>query len=450
MPLQLYNTLTRKKEAFKPIKNKKINFFVCGPTVYDYSHIGHAKTYIQFDIIAKYLRYLKYRVFYLQNITDIDDKIIAKAKEEKKDWKSISRKYEEEFLKDMATLGVNSVNKYARATDYIKEIQSQVERLINKKIAYKISDGYYFNLKKFKEYGKLARRKHEEAEDAVSRIDENKEKINKGDFCLWKFSKKDEPSWKSNLGVGRPGWHVEDTAITEKRFGSQYDIHGGAVDLIFPHHEAEIAQMESISGKKPFVKYWLHTAFLNINKEKMSKSKGNFITIREALQKYNGTVIRYFFASNHYRTPINFSFENLEQSRSALDRLNNFVLNLKNSKRKDDSDLIKRTKEDFIKAMDDDFNTPVAFSIIFNFMNEVNKKGGGKKIYNLMLEFDKIFNILTIKEKKISAEIKKLIQEREKARKKKDFRKADEIRERLKKQGIILEDTEKGVKWKKE
>jgi len=450
MPLQLYNTLTRKKEAFKPIKNKKINFFVCGPTVYDFSHIGHAKTYIQFDIIAKYLRYLKYRVFYLQNITDIDDKIIAKAKEEKKDWKSISRKYEEEFLKDMATLGVNSVNKYARATDYIKEIQSQVERLINKKIAYKISDGYYFNLKKFKEYGKLARRKHEEAEDAVSRIDENKEKINKGDFCLWKFSKKDEPSWKSNLGVGRPGWHVEDTAITEKRFGSQYDIHGGAVDLIFPHHEAEIAQMESISGKKPFVKYWLHTAFLNINKEKMSKSKGNFITIREALQKYNGTVIRYFFASNHYRTPINFSFENLEQSRSALDRLNNFVLNLKNSKRKDDSDLIKRTKEDFIKAMDDDFNTPVAFSIIFNFMNEVNKKGGGKKIYNLMLEFDKIFNILTIKEKKISAEIKKLIQEREKARKKKDFRKADEIRERLKKQGIILEDTEKGVKWKKE
>src|SRR3989344_4892521 len=450
MPLQLYNTLTRKKEAFKPIKNKKINFFVCGPTVYDFSHIGHAKTYIQFDIIAKYLRYLKYRVFYLQNITDIDDKIIAKAREEKKDWKIISRKYEEEFLKDMDALGVNSVNKYARATDYIKEIQGQVKRLINKKIAYKISDGYYFNLKKFKEYGKLARRKHEEVEDAVSRIDENKEKINKGDFCLWKFSKKDEPSWKSNLGVGRPGWHVEDTAITEKRFGSQYDIHGGAVDLIFPHHEAEIAQMESISGKKPFVKYWLHTAFLNINKEKMSKSKGNFITIREALQKYNGTVIRYFFASNHYRTPINFSFENLEQSRSALDRLNNFVLNLKNSKRKDDSDLIKRTKEDFIKAMDDDFNTPVAFSIIFNLMNEVNKKGGGKKIYNLMLEFDKIFNILTIKEKKISAEIKKLIQEREKARKKKDFRKADEIRERLKKQGIILEDTEKGVKWKKE
>ena len=448
MEIQFYNTLTRKKEVFRPIKSKKVNLFVCGPTVYDFSHIGHAKTYVQFDIIVKYLRYLKYKVFYLQNITDIDDKIIAKAKEEKKDWKIISRKYEEEFLKDMAALGMNSVNKYARATDYIKEIQGQVKRLINKKIAYKISDGYYFNLKKFKEYGKLARRKHEEAEDAVSRIDENKEKINKGDFCLWKFSKKDEPSWKSNLGVGRPGWHIEDTAITEKEFGSQYDIHGGAVDLIFPHHEAEIAQMESISGKKPLVRYWLHTAFLNLNKEKMAKSKGNFITIREALQKYDEKVIRYFFASNHYRTPINFSFESLEQSRNALERINNFVLNLKNSRGKDDLNLIKRTKEDFIKAMNDDFNTPVAFSIIFNFINEVNKKGGGKKSYNLMLEFDKIFNILTIKEKKISAEIKKLILERERARKKKDFRKADEIRERLKKQGIILEDTDKGVKWK--
>src|SRR3989344_3836833 len=196
MEIQFYNTLTRKKEVFRPIKSKKVNLFVCGPTVYDFSHIGHAKTYVQFDIIVKYLRYLKYKVFYLQNITDIDDKIIAKAKEEKKDWKIISRKYEEEFLKDMAALGMNSVNKYARATDYIKEIQGQVKRLINKKIAYKISDGYYFNLKKFKEYGKLARRKHEEAEDAVSRIDENKEKINKGDFCLWKFSKPNEPVWK--------------------------------------------------------------------------------------------------------------------------------------------------------------------------------------------------------------------------------------------------------------
>ncbi|MBI2105440.1 cysteine--tRNA ligase [Candidatus Woesearchaeota archaeon] len=446
--MQIYNTLTRKKEVFKTIKNKKVNLFVCGPTVYDFSHIGHAKTYVQFDIMVKYLRYLKYKIFYLQNITDIEDKIIQRAREKNISWKVLAKRYEEEYMKDMISLQVDSVSKYARATDYIKEIQSQVERLIKKKIAYKISDGYYFDLKKFKEYGKLARRKSEEAEDAVSRIDENKEKKNRGDFCLWKFSKPNEPVWKWSYGDGRPGWHIEDTAITETFFGSQYDIHGGAVDLIFPHHEAEIAQMESISGKKPLVKFWLHTAFLNINKEKMSKSKGNFITIREALNDYDGKIIRFFFASNHYRTPINFSFENLEQSKNALERLNNFVLNLKISKQKDNLGLIKRAKEDFMKAMNDDLNTPIAFSVIFNFMNEVNKNGGGKKSYNLMLEFDKVFNVLDLKEKKVSTEIKKLIREREKARKKKDFRKADEIRAQLLKQGIILEDTEKGVKWK--
>ncbi|MBS3151377.1 cysteine--tRNA ligase [Candidatus Woesearchaeota archaeon] len=450
MGLQVYNTLTRKKEVFKPIKDKKINFFVCGPTVYDLSHIGHAKTYIQFDIVAKYLRYLKYKVFYLQNITDVDDKIIQRAREKNISWKELARKYEEEYMKDMESLQVNSVSKYARAIDYIKEIQSQVERLIKKKIAYKISDGYYFNLKKFKEYGKLARRKKEEAEDAVSRIDENSEKKNRGDFCLWKFSKPNEPVWKWKYGEGRPGWHIEDTAITEKELGKQYDIHGGAVDLIFPHHEAEIAQMESISGKKPLVRYWLHTAFLNINKEKMSKSKGNFITIRAALEKYDGRVIRYFFASNHYRTPISFSLDLLEQSKNSLERLNNFVLNLKKSKKKDDLNLIKNTKEKFLDAMNDDFNTPQAFAVIFDFMNLVNKKGGGKKSYDLMLGFNKVFNVLDLKEKKVSNEIRKLINEREKARKRKDFKKADEIREKLKKQGILLEDTDKGVKWKKE
>lgn len=247
---------------------------------------------------------------------------------------------------------------------------------------------------------------------------------------------------------GRPGWHIEDTAITESFFGSQYDVHGGAVDLIFPHHEAEIAQMESISGKKPLVKYWLHTAFLNINKEKMSKSKGNFITIREALEKYDGRVIRYFFASNHYRTPINFSVDILEQSKNSLERLNNFVLNLKNSKGKDDLKLVKETREKFLEAMNDDFNTPQAFAVIFDFMNAVNKKGGGRKSYGLMLEFDKVFNILDLKEKKVSNEIKRLIEERERARKKKDFRKADDIRDQLLKQSVILEDTSEGVKWK--
>ncbi len=451
MPLKVYNTLSRKKEVFKPINDKNVKFFVCGITSYDYAHIGHAKTYVQFDLIVKYLRYLKYNVFYLQNITDIDDKIIKRSIEKNISWENLARKYEKEFLEDIKSLNVTSVNKYARATDYIKEIKSQVKRLIDKKIAYKISDGYYFDLEKFKEYGKLAKRKAVEAEDAVSRIDENKEKKNKGDFCLWKFSKPSEPSWKFELGSGRPGWHIEDTAITEKELGAQYDVHGGAIDLIFPHHEAEIAQMESISGKKPLVKYWLHTAFLNINKQKMSKSLKNFLTIKEALKEYDPRVLRLFFISQHYRTTIDFSYEVLEQSKNSLEKIDSFILYLKESKEKDDLILIKKTREDFEKAMNDDFNTPQAFAVIYNFMKEVNKKGGGKKSYNLMLELDKVLdlNLKNIKPIKLEKDIYNLVEQRELARKNKNFKKADELREKLFKLGIILEDTKEGVKWKK-
>ncbi len=446
--LKLYNTLSRKKEVFKPIKGKKVNFFCCGPTVYNSPHIGHAKTYVQFDIIAKYLRYLGYDVFYLQNVTDIDDKIINKARETNQDWKSISNKYEKEFKEDMLNLGVDSVNKYARATNYIKEIQSQVQRLIKKNIAYKILDGYYFDLIKFEDYGKLAKRTKQQDEDAVSRIDENKEKKNKGDFCLWKFSKPNEPAWEFECGSGRPGWHIEDTAITEKEFGPQYDIHGGAVDLIFPHHEAEIAQMESISGKKPLVKYWLHTAFLNINKKKMGKSLKNFITIREALEEYDGKVIRYFFASNHYRTPIDFSYEALEQSKNSLQRINDFVMNLKSRKQKDDLNLIKKTKERFVESMDNDFNTPRAFSTIFSFIRGVNKNGGGKKSYELMLEFDRIFNILSLKGE-VPKNVITFAEMREKERKNKNWEKADELRSKITKLGYVIEDSDSGYKLKK-
>ena len=443
--MKLYNTLTRKKENLKPIKNNKINLFVCGPTVYDYSHIGHAKTYVNFDVIVRYLRYKSYKVFYLQNITDLDDKIITKAKKENKDPLRLAKEFEKYYYEDMKALGANTINKYARATDYIKEIIGQVKRLIDKGYAYKISDGVYFDLNRFKDYGKLSGRTTEQAEDAVTRIDEAIEKRNKGDFCLWKFSKEGEPAWKSDIGVGRPGWHIEDTAITEKFFGPQYDIHGGARDLIFPHHEAEIAQMESISGKKPLVKYWLHTGFLNVKGEKMSKSLGNFITIRGALERYDTKTLRFFFISTHYRSHIDFSDNNLEQSKNALDRLNEFVRKLSKGKDKDDLKLIKKTKGKFIKRMDDDFDTPGALAVIFDFVREVNKKGGGKKSYQLMLEFDKIFGVLSLKEKKLSKEIKDLINEREEYRKGKDFKKADEIREKLRRKGILLEDTNKGV-----
>jgi len=447
MTIKIYNTLTRKKELFKPRINKKVNLFVCGPTVYDYSHIGHAKTYVQFDIIVKYLRFRGYKVFYLQNVTDIDDKIIQRAKEQKKKPIDLARDFEKEYHKDMKSLGVNSVDKFARATDHIKEIQKQVKTLMDKGYAYIIeSDGVYFNLSKSPDYGKLSGRKTEDAEDAVTRIDDSKKKKNKGDFCLWKKSKKDEPSWKDPwFDGGRPGWHIEDTAISEKKFGPQYDIHGGARDLIFPHHEAEIAQMEAASGKKPFVKYWLHTGFLNVKGQKMAKSLGNFITIRDALKKRDSKVLRFFYLSAHYRSPIDFSEELLIQAKNSLERLNDFVRKVKNADEKEDDKLIDKTRKEFLKYMDDDFDIPKALAVIFDFVKEVNKKGGSKKSYELMLEFDEIFNVLETKEEKIPSEIKKLVKERDKARKGKDYEKADKIREEIKNKGYILEDTEEGT-----
>jgi len=451
MTIKLYNTLTRKKEEFKPIKGKKVNLFVCGITPYDFTHIGHAKTYVQFDIIVKYLKFRGYNVTYLQNVTDIDDKIIQRAKEYKQKPIDLARNFEKEYHKDMKSLGVNSVDKFGRATEHIKEILKQIDILMKKGYAYLIEeDGVYFNLSKFSEYGKLSGRKSTEAEDAVSRIDESKKKINKGDFCLWKKSKKDEPSWKDPwFNGGRPGWHIEDTAISEKVFGPQYDVHGGARDLIFPHHEAEIAQMESVSGKKPFVKYWLHTGFLNVKGQKMAKSLGNFVTVRDALKKFDPKVLRFFYLSAHYRSPIDFSEELLDQTKHSLERLNDFVRKVKDSKEKDNLKLIEKARKEFLKHMDDDFDTPKALAVIFDFIKEVNKVGGGKKSYELMLEFDKIFNVLTIEDVKLSSEIKNLVEEREKARKEKDFEKADKIREDLKNKGYLLEDSKEGIRVKK-
>jgi len=467
MALKVLNTLKRKKEVFKPMVGKKVNMFVCGPTVYDYSHLGHAKTYIQFDFIVRYLRYRGFDVFYLQNITDLDDKIIKKAKENNETPESLARRFEKEYYKDMKALEIASVDKYARATHYIEAIINQVKALLEKGYAYEIEDGIYYDLSKFKDYGKLSRRTTLEAEDAVSRIDESVSKRNKGDFCLWKKSKSDEPKWNSPWFKGRPGWHIEDTAITESHFGPQYDIHGGARDLIFPHHEAEIAQMEAKSGKKPFVKYWLHTGFLTVEGRKMAKSLGNFITIRDAFKKYNTETIRLFFVSTHYRNPIDFSQKNLEQSKKSLDRLYTTLENVHFMKtidkvkpqEKQFEMRLQSYKEKFITAMDDDFNTREALKVIFKISNEVNKFISRRKelstelkekILSFFKELGSIFGILQkeIKREKLPSEIKKLIQEREKARKRKDWKGADAIRAELKKKGIILEDTPEGVKWK--
>lgn len=442
MALEIYSTLSRKKETFKPIKKGEVNLFVCGPTVYDFSHLGHAKTYTQFDIIVKYLRFKGYKVFYLQNITDIDDKIIRKANEEKVDWKDIVKKYKKAYLEDMKSLRIDSVTKYANATDYIQEIISQVERLIKKEYAYKISDGIYFDLSKDSEYGKLARRKLVEGEDAVSRIDENEEKRNSGDFCLWKFKKVGEPSWKTPLGEGRPGWHIEDTAITEKEFGSQYDVHGGGLDLIFPHHEAEIAQMESISGKKPLVRYWMHTGFLNTGKEKMSKSKGNFSTIKDLLKVYSPETVRYLFISTNYRKPIDFSTETLENAKSSVERLKNICEKLEDDKKTNEKYL-----KEFEKEMDDDFNAPNALQVLWKLVRD--EKAIGK--YQTVKKIDEVFGLKLLEKERLAIpkEVSELLKKREVARKEKDWSEADKLRDKIKTLGFQVLDGKESQEVKK-
>jgi len=462
--IKIYNTLNQKKEIFKPRIDRKINLFVCGPTVYDLPHLGHAKTYLAFDLIAKYLRESGFRVFYLQNITNIDDKIIKKANEKGIDPQELARDFEKEYLKEMKELKINSVTKYARATNYIKEIINQINRLLKKGYAYKIKDGIYYDISKFKDYGKLAKRTISQAEDGVSRIDEAKEKRNKGDFCLWKFSKPKEPKWKSPFGWGRPGWHIEDTAITEKHFGPQYDIHGGGRDLIFPHHEAEIAQMEAISNKKPMVKFWLHTGLLTVNGQKMSKSLKNFITIRNFLKENNARVLRFFFIKNSYRSNVDYNEKSISQTKKELQKIDEFIRRLKeknfpNSKGIYVKKIIEETKKEIKNSMDDDFNTPKVIATLFNFINKGNKlldkknvsKNEAKQILIFLKGIDKFLGFIfwTNKKEKIPENILILAKKREKFRQEKKWDKADKIRKEIENLGFKLEDTKNGTEIKK-
>jgi len=448
--LKIYSTLTRKKQKFQPINNKNVNFFVCGPTVYDYMHIGHAKTYTQFDIIVKYLRFKGYEVFYLQNITDIDNKIIKKAQNKNIDPLDLAHEYEKHYHEDEKILKINSVTKHARATNYIPEIVKQVQTLIKKGYAYKASDGYYYDITKFKDYGKLSGRTALEAEDAVSRIDDSREKRNKGDFCLWKFyipgkSEPNEPKWDTEIGQGRPGWHIEDTAITETNFGPQYDIHGGARDLIFPHHEAEIAQIEAASGKKPLVKYWMHTGFLNISGKKMGKSLKNFITVREITKKYKPETIRFLFLTSHYHSPIDLNDKSLKKAQSSLQRINDFIQNIKNNPQKDNKKIIEKAREEFMKNMDNDFDTPGALAVIFRLIKKSYKENiGGKETIKLLKEINKVFDTFKFEKKEIPLKVKQLNKKRNELRKQKQWSKADEIRKQINKLGYKVEDTDQG------
>ncbi|MDP2664056.1 MAG: cysteine--tRNA ligase, partial [bacterium] len=461
MPLKIFNTLSGRKEAFKPRSAKKVDFYVCGPTVYDYSHLGHARTYIAFDIIVKYLREKGYKVFYLQNITDIDDKIIERAKEKLTTPKLLAKTFEKEYLKDMKELKVDSVTEYARATDYIKEIISQIKHLSEKEYAYRIEDGIYYDISKFRNYGKLSGRTSGQAEDAVSRIDEGKKKRNRGDFCLWRFSKMTEPSWESPWDWGRPGWHIEDTAIAEKHFGSQYDVHGGARDLIFPHHEAEIAQMEGMSDKSPFVKYWMHSGFLTFRNQKMAKSLGNFILIRDFTKKYSARLLRFLITKTHYRSPIDYNEKLLSQARKELDRIDEFANKLSQVKliKMKPQQILKEAEKKFEEAMADDFNTPKAVAAIFELVTKgnsliaKNKLGGkeAKDILNFLKKADEIFNFIFWKKPKetIPQLVLNLVRDREKYRKEGNWQKADEARKKAQEMGYRIEDTKKGPKIKK-
>lgn len=468
MTVKIYNTLSGKIEPLSPIKKGKINLFVCGPTVYDYSHIGHARTYVAFDMFANYLKHLGFDVFYLQNITDIDDKIIKRAKEKNISPKKLAKQFEKEHMADLQSLQVKSVKKYARATDYIKEIISQVERLLQKGFAYQSTDGIYYDVSKFKEYGKLSNRDGQIAEASFSRIDESVEKKNKADFCLWKFSKADEPSWPSPYGKGRPGWHIEDTAITEKYFGSQYDIHGGARDLIFPHHEAEISQMEAISGKAPLVKYWMHTGFLTINGQKMSKSLGNFTTIRDFLKETSLQALRMFIFSSHYRSPIDLKDSSITEAKANIEKLQDLIYSLEKI---EGAPLLRGSKErssfenlqeKFWQALEDDFNTPKAKASLFELIALANEKiaknvltkSQAKRILEFLKQINEIFLFLDFKQtkpknEKVPEEIKKLAEQRENFRQAKEWEKADELRKQIEKLGYEIEDTEQGAKLKK-
>lgn len=461
LQMKIHNTLTKIKEEFIPRQGKKVKMFVCGPTVYDYIHIGNARTFVFFDVVAKYLRHSGYKVEYIQNITDIDNKIIERAQKENVDPLEYAKKYTQIFKADLKALGVTSPE-YKNATDHIPEVIKQVQTLLDKSHAYIIEkDGIYFDLSTFPDYGKLSGRTAAMADDAVSRIDDSDKKRNRGDFALWKFSQEGDPSWPAPFGAGRPGWHIEDTAITEKYFGPQYDLHGAGQDLIFPHHEAEIAQQESASGLKPFVKYWLHTAFL-VNKEsKMSKSLGNFLTLHEALEKYSPETLRFYFLSAHYRSPLDFSEKILKQAEAGTQRLGELYIKLKSTnsqtensfessaKQKEFELIINSHKNNLWSTLDDDFNTSEALGWIFQFVKQSNSillagrinQETAKLALNFIDEINEILGVVPKKYTELSSQIEELIEKRELARKAKDFSTADQIRFQIESLGYQIDDT---------
>jgi len=441
MALKLYNTLGRKKQIFKPVHGKEVKMYVCGPTVNDVPHLGHARQQITFDVLRKYLKFLGYKVKFVSNVTDVDDKIINKARELNEDINELTKRNLKMHLEDYEKIGVDKPDVQPHATQYIKEMINLIVKLEKKDYTYVIEgDGVYFDISKFKNYGKLSNQKIEDLmSDSRKKLSE--EKKNKEDFVLWKFSKPGEPQWESPWGKGRPVWHIECSAMSESILGLPLDIHGGGQDLIFPHHEDEIAQSESAYEKK-FCNYWVHNGMVNVNRVKMSKSLGNFKTIRDLLEKYSGEIIRYFVISNHYRKPVDFSGKTLEIAKNSYERLKRIVENIENDKKEN-----SRYLKEFEKAMDNDLNTPGGLQVLWKLVRD--EKADGK--IGTIKKIDSVFglNLLVREEIKIPSEIQKLVDEREKARKEKNYKKADEIREKIMEKGFKIDDMSEGVKISK-
>ena len=467
--MKVFNTLTKKKEEFVPLEEGKVRMYVCGPTVYNYIHIGNARPMIVFDTVRRYFEYKGYDVNYVSNFTDVDDKIIKKAIEEQVSAQEISQRYIAECKKDMAGMNVKPATKHPLATEEICGMVEMISELIDKGYAYEKNGTVYFSTRKFKDYGKLSHKNLDDLRSGgrsllVSGEDEKEDPL---DFVLWKPKKEGEPFWKSPWSDGRPGWHIECSVMSRKYLGEQIDIHAGGEDLIFPHHENEIAQSEAANGKE-FARYWMHNAFLNIDNRKMSKSLGNFRTVREISEQYDLQVLRFFMLSAHYRSPLNFSAELMEASKNGLERILNATDNLKHliapvateEMSAEEKEAFSKTDayvEEFEKAMDDDFNTADAIAAIFELVKYANTTATAESskeyLRGLLDRIVKLGDVLGLildkKEELLDADIEKLIEERQAARKAKDFARADAIRDELLEKGIILKDTREGVQWKK-
>ncbi len=455
--VKIYNTLTRTVEEIVPQRQGRIRLFVCGPTVYNYIHLGNARTFVLFDSLAKYLSFSGFEVFYLQNITDIDDKTLRVASESGVPWTEVSQKFYEEYRKDMEALGANSVNVYAKATLYIEEIKSQIRRLLKKGFAYETSDGVYFHVEKFRDMGALSGQKLDKVVPG-SRVSPSEQKLNPSDFVLWKKQKPGEPAWDSPWGYGRPGWHIEDTAITESFFGKSYDIHGGAKDLMFPHHEAEIGQMRSISGKKYLAKYWIHGGYLNFGGDKMSKSTGNFILLREALRKYSRQQIRFFLLNANYSSDLLYTEDLFKASCEALDRIQTayeMLHGVEGQSGSEDFDpgiYLSRIRS----SLDNNFDTRSAFAYLQELSSMIFRSGGklspeiAARARETYMFVDRIFGIL--KNDAVGSDVSRAIQGiinlREEFRKKRDFATSDMIRKILEESGVRIEDEASGTKWR--